>query len=354
MQPDSSYEADTLTGFDWDNAVVKQVCERYIVLNRKCLPSDAEQSHKVRDTALYYAETYQGAFNFMLDMQRRVAQFKKLPLACVPGVINCMMHEYKQRKAQSIIVRTFNEDGTPAYDTTIKPRVETLPDLPAEIAAHKAAENEASLNRLAASDNLLAHTLVATVRAQEAQSTTQAAPTVSIKEVPIKSTCGLCGVSSAVSYDASLQPSCIDQAACMARRNTPVTPACKSGTYTIVLDEIGNYRTLKLSDVPAEKCVNGTPVGTQYVGYLKGANNETDYQPMGYICGTELRIKTIYRKDSNIVKALTVLLSADKETQHDMGHAYAIESNRCWRCNRTLTVPNSIHRGLGPECAKKV
>jgi hypothetical protein len=47
---------------DWDNAVVKQVCERYIVLNRKCLPSDAEQSHKVRDTALYYAETYQGTF----------------------------------------------------------------------------------------------------------------------------------------------------------------------------------------------------------------------------------------------------------------------------------------------------
>jgi hypothetical protein len=140
----------------------------------------------------------------------------------------------------------------------------------------------------------------------------------------------------------------------MARRNTPVTPACKSGTYTVVLDETGNYRTLKLSDVPTEKCVNGTPVGAQYVGYLKGANNETDYQPMGYICGTELRIKTIYRKDSNIVKALTVLLSADKETQHDMGHAYAIESNRCWRCNRTFTVPASIHRGLGPECAKKV
>jgi hypothetical protein len=51
-----------MASFDWDNAVVKQVCERYIVLNRKCLPSDAEQSHKVRDTALYYAETYQGSF----------------------------------------------------------------------------------------------------------------------------------------------------------------------------------------------------------------------------------------------------------------------------------------------------
>jgi hypothetical protein len=320
-----------MASFDWNNAVVKQVCERYIVLNRKCLPSDAEQSHKVRDTALYYAETYQGSFNFMCDMQRRVKQFNKLPLTCVPGVINCMMHEYKQRQ-----------------------RVETLPDLPAEIAAHKDAEREASLNRLATSDNALAQALVATVRLQEARSAPQAAPTVSIKEVPIKAICGLCGASSAVSYDASLQPSCIDKAACMARRNTPVTPACKSGTYTVVLDETGNYRTLKLSDVPTEKCVNGTPVGAQYVGYLKGANNETDYQPMGYICGTELRIKTNYRKDSNIVKALTVLLSADKETQHDMGHAYAIESNRCWRCNRTLTVPNSIHRGLGPECAKKV
>jgi hypothetical protein len=118
-------------------------------------------------------------------------------------------------------------------------RVETLPDLPAEIAAHKALE---ALTGIAIDPNtdsgkyLIARAIELQLEAtQEAHSATQAAPTVSIKEVPIKATCGLCGASSAVSYDASLQPSCIDQAACMARRNTPVTPACKSGTYTVVL-----------------------------------------------------------------------------------------------------------------------
>jgi len=34
---------------------------------------------------------------------------------------------------------------------------------------------------------------------------------------------------------------------------------------------------------------------------------------------------------------------------------YAIEgSGACWRCGRTLTVPESLHRGYGPECASRV
>lgn len=35
------------------------------------------------------------------------------------------------------------------------------------------------------------------------------------------------------------------------------------------------------------------------------------------------------------------------------GEAYALHSGSCFRCNRELTVPASIHRGLGPECVKK-
>jgi hypothetical protein len=30
-----------------------------------------------------------------------------------------------------------------------------------------------------------------------------------------------------------------------------------------------------------------------------------------------------------------------------------MRENACYRCGRTLTVPASVHRGLGPECARK-
>ena len=35
------------------------------------------------------------------------------------------------------------------------------------------------------------------------------------------------------------------------------------------------------------------------------------------------------------------------------GLAYAMATNHCYRCNKELSVPASIHRGMGPECAKK-
>ena len=35
------------------------------------------------------------------------------------------------------------------------------------------------------------------------------------------------------------------------------------------------------------------------------------------------------------------------------GLAFALREGACYRCGRTLTVPASVHRGLGPECARK-
>jgi hypothetical protein len=32
---------------------------------------------------------------------------------------------------------------------------------------------------------------------------------------------------------------------------------------------------------------------------------------------------------------------------------YAVREGRCSRCGRTLTVPASLHHGMGPECAGK-
>jgi hypothetical protein len=35
------------------------------------------------------------------------------------------------------------------------------------------------------------------------------------------------------------------------------------------------------------------------------------------------------------------------------GSVDVLHSGRCGRCGRTLTTPDSIERGLGPECAHK-
>ena len=56
------------------------------------------------------------------------------------------------------------------------------------------------------------------------------------------------------------------------------------------------------------------------------------------------------------VGALSRQLEAWKIISSDpkgAGEAYALESANCFRCGRKLTVPVSIHRGLGPECASK-
>jgi SNF2 family DNA or RNA helicase len=48
--------------------------------------------------------------------------------------------------------------------------------------------------------------------------------------------------------------------------------------------------------------------------------------------------------------SLLALLTGDYES---MGLSYAMNSGRCWKCGRELTVPASIHRGLGPDCAQQ-
>jgi Family of unknown function (DUF6011) len=132
--------------------------------------------------------------------------------------------------------------------------------------------------------------------------------------------------------------------------NAPVAPACKNGTYTIVLDESGKYRTLRLVDCP-EKF--NKPVGTQIAQYLSGADNESNYTGFAFVSGTKYGIWGKHKANAELARALGVLVNADKEAQIDMGHAYALESGNCFICGRKLTVPASINRGMGPICAEK-
>lgn len=89
---------------------------------------------------------------------------------------------------------------------------------------------------------------------------------------------------------------------------------------------------------------------------MVGPDNERDFEAAGVIVNNRLRG---WRSARRVVveraeAALAVLVGGGPEGVEGARMAYALKSGRCALCGRTLTVPASLHRGLGPECAKKV
>jgi hypothetical protein len=70
-----------------------------------------------------------------------------------------------------------------------------------------------------------------------------------------------------------------------------------------------------------------------------------------------LTAKSKYDDDSQPVKIIRRVLA--RIWQDDLAAVEATgwkvhHEGRCGRCGRTLTVPESIESGIGPECAKKM
>lgn len=120
----------------------------------------------------------------------------------------------------------------------------------------------------------------------------------------------------------------------------------KQGKFTVVWPN-GERRTFRFK-VPIE----GNFRGKVMVGYLAGPDNESDYINFGNgITDQTIRVWNRFTEESLLVQGLRFLLDSP-EAQLKAGEMYAIESGNCWRCGRTLTVPASVSRGLGPKCAE--
>lgn len=130
--------------------------------------------------------------------------------------------------------------------------------------------------------------------------------------------------------------------------------APRIGTFTVVMG--AERRTLRIKKHwQAEEAAKGTLVGY----FLSGSDNESDYtgfcfiSPRGKITlWNRFKNAGVGSGNATIVAAITFL--TQQGDYEGAGLAYAMESGNCYRCNRLLTVPASINRGLGPECAKKV
>lgn len=91
--------------------------------------------------------------------------------------------------------------------------------------------------------------------------------------------------------------------------------------------------------------------GKQIISYLSGPDNTSDYRGFAFADATTGHVNFWKRFKGNDRLDLAVrTLQDDPEA---CGLAFAEESGNCWMCNRLLTVPASIHRGLGPICAGK-
>lgn len=125
----------------------------------------------------------------------------------------------------------------------------------------------------------------------------------------------------------------------------------ENGTYTILLDddEDGDYVTIRLRD----SFVDEHPESMQMIEYLDGPDNSTDFTGFAFINGMDAKIWKKYLGAERLLNALQILFSNDTDALAAR-ERYALKSGRCARCARKLTVPASINRGVGPECAKHV
>lgn len=116
----------------------------------------------------------------------------------------------------------------------------------------------------------------------------------------------------------------------------------KPGTYTVVFNE-EQRRTIRIR--------KPHPDAVYHVAeYLYGPDNESHFKRFA----REVKGGWQYNGDGGILLVgLKVICGADDKKLADMGLAYALESGNCYRCGRKLTVPASIHAGLGPVCARK-
>jgi hypothetical protein len=121
-------------------------------------------------------------------------------------------------------------------------------------------------------------------------------------------------------------------------------------TVTVVSKATGTRFTYKVSAPRSE----GPDAKVRFVGVLSGPDNTSDYRYLGYLrkqgggwqyChgGRKARITEV----APSAKAFEWFWRHADSPKVEVLHA-----GRCGRCNRQLTVPESIETGLGPVCAE--
>ena len=128
--------------------------------------------------------------------------------------------------------------------------------------------------------------------------------------------------------------------------------------FTIVSGKTGTRFTYRVRVSVARDDGKPPKAGVFFVSLLSGPDNESDYQYLGIISKDDPMTFRLTAKSRAGEQAASVVafrwfwgqvcqnrLPASLEVWHE---------GRCGRCGRTLTVPESIASGFGPECINHV
>ncbi len=90
-----------------------------------------------------------------------------------------------------------------------------------------------------------------------------------------------------------------------------------------------------------------------FVNVLNGSNNLSDYVYIGYIRDGQFIAGKKGRPDAPSYKAFAWYWTKLLNDAEAAKKATFVHEGVCACCGRALTVPESIERGIGPECAKR-
>lgn len=114
----------------------------------------------------------------------------------------------------------------------------------------------------------------------------------------------------------------------------------EEGHYTLV-DADGDYRTYRI-----RTATKGALEGSTIISKGKGDK----YQGFAFLRDDDsFSIWKRFRPAPDLETDILTILDNPQSARM----TFAMYEGRCSRCGRKLTVPASIHHGLGPECAGK-
>lgn len=149
------------------------------------------------------------------------------------------------------------------------------------------------------------------------------------------------------------------------KRNTNTAPAASQfiahpaqarqldkGFYTVA-DGQGGWLTFRIR-IGTPKFAEGKTI----IGVLTGSDNERCYDDFAFVTEGGIRKWGRSTVSERVIASAQFLLTGNIDEARseflNQSEANAMTSNTCLCCLKTLTVPASVSRGLGPVCAKQM
>lgn len=121
-----------------------------------------------------------------------------------------------------------------------------------------------------------------------------------------------------------------------------------NATFTIKSEKTGDHRTFKFRQPKDKPC---------FAMLLSGPDNENDFTYIGLVNVETCELRLTKNSKRNDLSPDVVILRWFLTHLHTDGllpNATVYHEGRCGCCGRKLTVPESIERGIGPECWERM